>query len=79
MVRSAFVVLLPAFTRSSSASWCRQLVGRLYRGQLVLQFADMLLLSAAVLWKQQLQKDPSNCSQAVATEMRLKSIWERAR
>jgi hypothetical protein len=26
------------------------------------------LSSAAVLWKQQLQKDPSNCSQAVALE-----------
>jgi hypothetical protein len=43
------------------------------------QFADMLLSIAAVLWKQQLQMDPSNCSQAVATQMRLKSIWERAR
>jgi hypothetical protein len=57
----------------------RQLVGRLYPGQLVLQFADMLLSSAAVLWKQQLEKDPSNCSQAVATQMGLKSMWERAR
>jgi hypothetical protein len=57
----------------------RLFVGRLYQGQLVLQFADMLLSSAAVLWKQQLQKDPSNCSQAVATQMCLKSIWERAR
>jgi hypothetical protein len=57
----------------------RELVGRLYRGQLVLQFADMLLSSAAVLWNQQLQKDPSNCFQAMATQMCFKSIWERAR
>ncbi|KAH9568092.1 hypothetical protein CY35_03G059400 [Sphagnum magellanicum] len=61
----------------SVASLHPQFLGQL--AQLVLQFADMLLSSAAVLWKQQLQKDPSNCSQAVATQMCLKSMWERAR
>jgi hypothetical protein len=47
-------------------NWLEAILVLMNCAKLVLQFADLLLSSAAVLWNQQLQKDPSNCSQAVA-------------